>query len=152
MTDSETTLQDINKWIGGGVKLNLDRSPDGDVLKTIIIKLQNRVKAGASTLLIKVKVHRGDLLNEGADIRAEMDRLKEESEKTENTQTDRTIYQWSEPSKSEKGILITKTSVYTDTVRNRMRQKAGEIQAFRTFERGTEKWWREHIQRHGQMV
>ena len=29
-----------------------------------------------------------------------------------------------------------------------MRQKAGEIQAFRTFERGTEKWWREHIQRH----
>jgi hypothetical protein len=29
-----------------------------------------------------------------------------------------------------------------------MRQKAGEIQAFRALERGAEKWCREHIQRH----
>ena len=28
-----------------------------------------------------------------------------------------------------------------------MRQKAGEIQVFRAFERGTEKWCKEHIQR-----
>ena len=72
LTDSETTLQDMNKWIGGGTKLSLTRSPDGDVLKAIIIKLQKRVKAGASTLLIKVKAHRGDPLNEEADIRAEI--------------------------------------------------------------------------------
>ena len=65
----------------GGSKLSLTRSPDGDVLKAIIIKLQKRVKAGASTLLIKVKGHRGDPLNEEADIRAEIDRLKEEGEK-----------------------------------------------------------------------
>ena len=52
LTDSEATLQVINRWIGGGAKLSLTRSPDGDVL--IIIKLQKRVKAGAATLLIKV--------------------------------------------------------------------------------------------------
>jgi hypothetical protein len=38
----------------------------------IIIKLQKRVKAGAATLLIKVKAHRGDPLNEEADIRAKI--------------------------------------------------------------------------------
>ena len=46
LTDSETTLQDIHKWIGGGSRLNLSRSPDEDVLKTIILKLQKRVEAG----------------------------------------------------------------------------------------------------------
>ena len=58
--------------IGGGAKLSLARSPDGDVLEAIIIKLQKRVKAGAATLLIKVKAHRGDPLNEEADILAEI--------------------------------------------------------------------------------
>ena len=39
LTDSEAILQAINRWIGGGSKLSLSRSPDGDVLKAIIIKL-----------------------------------------------------------------------------------------------------------------
>ena len=33
--------------------------------------------------------------------------------------------------------------------KSRMRQKAGEIQAFRTLERGVEKWCKEHTQRRG---
>jgi hypothetical protein len=114
---------------------------------TIIIKLQKRVQSDATTLLIKVKTHRGDSLIEESDIRAEMGRLKEDKEKTWSTQTDRTIYQWSEPSKTKKGTLITKTSAWTQAVRNRMRQKAGEIQPFRVFDRGEEKWRREHTQR-----
>ena len=110
LTDSDVTLQAINKWIGSGAKLSLTRSPDGDVLKSIILKLQKRVKADAETLLIKVKAHRGDPLNEEEDIRSKMGRLKEDNEGTWSTPTDRTIYQWSEPSKTKKGILITKTS------------------------------------------
>ena len=78
LTDSESTLQAIHKWIGGGVKLNLSRSPD--VLKSIILKLQKRVESGATTLLIKVKIHRGDPLSEETDIRAELGRLKEYKE------------------------------------------------------------------------
>ena len=58
LTDSKSTL------IGGGAKLNLSRSPGADVLKVIILKLQKRVETGATTLLIKVKAHRGDPLNE----------------------------------------------------------------------------------------
>ena len=60
--------------------------------------------------------------------------------KTRTTQTDRTIYQWSEPSKVKKGILDTKTSVWTHVVRNRIRQKTGETQEFKSPPRnGVEK-------------
>ena len=55
LTDSEVSLQDIHKWICCGAKLNLSKSPDADVLKASILKLQRRVDAGATTLLIKVK-------------------------------------------------------------------------------------------------
>ncbi len=54
LTDSEAILQVIHRWIDCGVKLNLSKSPDTDVLKKIIIKLQKRVLAGVATLLVKV--------------------------------------------------------------------------------------------------
>ena len=74
LTDTEASLQAIRKWVGGGAKLNLHKPPDADVLKEIVLKLQKRIEAGAATLLLKVKApwHRGDPLNEAADIRAEM--------------------------------------------------------------------------------
>ena len=52
---------------------------------------------------IKVKTHRGDPLNEEADIRAEMGRMKEEQEKTWSVPTNRTIYQWSEVFRTKTG-------------------------------------------------
>jgi ribonuclease HI len=55
---------------------------DANVLKSIIVKLQQRVTAKAATLLVKVKAHRGCPLNEEADIRAEMGRMKPDKEKT----------------------------------------------------------------------
>ena len=48
--------------------MSLSKSSDTDVLKVIVLKLQKRVEVGATTLLIKVKDHRGDPLNEEADI------------------------------------------------------------------------------------
>ena len=73
-------------------KLNPSKSPDANVLKDIILKLQKRVEAGTTTLLIKVKAHRGDPLNEEVGIRAELDRLKEHKETIWNDSTDRTVY------------------------------------------------------------
>jgi hypothetical protein len=108
LTDSEATLQDINKWIGGGAKLNLAKTADADVLKAIIVKLQQRVKAKSATLLVKVKAHRGCPLNEETDIRAEMGRRKPDKEKTWSTPTNRTIYQWAEASKNKDGVETTK--------------------------------------------
>jgi ribonuclease HI len=124
LTDSEATLQAINKWIGGGAKLSLAKTADADVLRAIFVKLQQRVKAKAATLLIKVKAHRGCPLNDEADIRAEMGRMKQEKEKTWSTPTNRTIYQWSETSKTKGGVDTTKQTAWTQAVRNRMRQKA----------------------------
>jgi ribonuclease HI len=129
LTDSEATLQTINKWIGGGDKLNLAKTADTDVLKAIIVKLQQRVKAKAATLLVKVKTHRGYPLNEEADIRAEMGRMKSDKEKTWDTSTNRTIYQWKEASKNKDGVETTKQTAWTQAVRNRMRQKAGSSKA-----------------------
>ena len=40
------------------------------------------------------------------------------------------MYQWTEASQTKEGTHITKTSVWTNTVRNRIRQKAGEIEVF----------------------
>ena len=62
------------------MKINLSQSPDVDVLKKIIIKLEKRVQTGAVTLLVKVKVHRGDQLNEETDIRVEMGHRKQQKE------------------------------------------------------------------------
>ncbi len=120
LTDSEATLQVINKWIGGGAKLSLAKTVDADILRVIIVKLQQRVKAKAATLLIKVKSHRGYPLNEEADIRAEMGRMKKEQEKTWSTPTNRTIYQWTEASKTKSGVHTTKQTAWTQAVRNRM--------------------------------
>jgi len=73
--------------------------------------------------------------------------MKQEQEKTWSEPTNRTIYQWSETSKAKNGAPTTRQSVWTQTVRNRMRQKAGEIQAYRAYEKGVEKWWKEHIRK-----
>ncbi len=85
------------------------------------------MQAKAATLLIKVKTHRDCPLNEEVDIRSEMGRRKEEEEKTWNTPTNRTIYQWSEVCKTKKGTSTTKQTAWTQSVRNRIRQKSGEI-------------------------
>jgi hypothetical protein len=87
-----TILQTINRWIDCGAKLNLSRSPDVDVLKKIMIKLQKRVQPGVETLLVKVKDHRGDPLNEEADIRTEVGHRKEQKEVGWNNPTNRTAY------------------------------------------------------------
>ncbi len=41
-------------------------------------------------------------------------------------------------------------TAWTQTVRNRMRQKAGEIQTYHSYEKGTEKWRKEYMPRKGQ--
>jgi hypothetical protein len=75
--------------------------------------------------------------------------MKPDKEKTWNTPTNRTIYQWVEASKNKDGVETTKQTAWTQAVHNRMRQKAGEIQAHRAYEKGEEKWRKEHMPRKG---
>ena len=91
LTDNETTVQDINKWIGGGAKLSLSKTSDTDILK--VEKKQ---------LTDQSETYHGCPLNEETDIRVEMRRMKGEQEKS-----------WSQST---------------------------ELQAYRTYEKGEEKW------------
>jgi hypothetical protein len=95
LTDNEAILQTIHRWIGCGAKLNFS----------------------------EVKAHRGDPLNEEADIRAEVGRRKEDKEVGWKNPTNRTIYRW-------KVGQHTKSTTWTNTVRNRFHQKEGEIEHF----------------------
>jgi hypothetical protein len=70
------------------------------------------VEAGATTLLIKVESHRGDPLNEEADIRVELDRRKEYKETIWDDLSGRTVYQWITKQGTTKFL---KTSVWTES-------------------------------------
>ncbi len=71
-------------------------------------------------------------LNKKTDIRTEMGQRKEEQEKIWNTTTN------------------TRQTAWTQAVRNRIRQKVGEIQVYHSYEKGEEKWHKEHMPRKGQ--
>ncbi len=68
------------------------------------------MEAGAATLLIKVKTHRGDPLNEESDIRAALVRRKAYKETIWDDLSGRTVYQW--PVKQGETKVL-KTSVWT---------------------------------------
>jgi len=46
-------------------------APDADILAAAIEILRKRIAAGTATFLVKMKVHRGEPANEGADILAD---------------------------------------------------------------------------------
>ena len=67
-----------------------------------------------------------------------MGRRKEQDEVRWNSPTNRTVYQWTVGDN-------TRSTTWTNTVRNRFRQKEGEIEAFRALEIGAAKWRKEHV-------
>ena len=91
------------------------------------------MEAGATTLLIKVKAHRGDPLNEESDIRVDLGGHKEYKETIWNDSSDRTVYQWSTTSTKHGGVTVLKTSLWTNTVHNYIRQKSGEIESYQSI-------------------
>jgi hypothetical protein len=71
LCDNETVLRVIKKWLGQGGKAPLATAPDTDILRGTVCLLTQRVQAGRTTFLIKVKSHRGEPINEPADTLAE---------------------------------------------------------------------------------
>ena len=109
LTDSESLLKTISKWVGEGTRANLTTTPDGDIVREIVQILQERVTAGANTFLIKIKDHTGDPLNEAADSRAEQGRTAHDAEDTNehtpkilwNHPSGRTIFSWNRNNSKE---------------------------------------------------
>jgi ribonuclease HI len=71
LCDNAAVLCAIKKGVGQGGKATLATAPDADILQEIVCLLTQRVRAGRVTFLIKVKSHRGELINERADTLAE---------------------------------------------------------------------------------
>jgi hypothetical protein len=70
-TDEEVLCRLVGRWVGQGGKASLTNTVDADILEFILGKLAARIAAKARTFLVKVKTHRGEPLNEGADDLAE---------------------------------------------------------------------------------
>ena len=92
--DSENTLNTILKWVGEGARVALHHCEDADILKEVLKLLHERHANKASTFLIKVKAHRGEPLNEGADTEAELGRENECI--IWNDRTNRMVYSWTD--------------------------------------------------------
>jgi ribonuclease HI len=128
LTDSESLLKTISKWVGEGTRANLPTTPDGDLVREIVQILQERVTSGANTFLIKIKAHRGEPLNEAADSRAEQGRTAHNAEDTNKYTPQllwdhpsvKTIFSWNKNSKDDQDP-VKKTCTWGNAVRTAMR-------------------------------
>jgi len=68
LCDNQSLLKTVNRWIGEGGKATLMGAPEADILAAAIDLLRKRIAAGTATFLVKVKAHRGESANEGANI------------------------------------------------------------------------------------
>ena len=133
--------------MGQGGKASLVNTVDADILEYILVKLAARIVAKARTFLVKVKAHRGEPLNEGADDLAEAGRsLAKEGEgyrwKQRTTRLvfsyyDRISNQW------KKGTWIR-------TIRNTARRGSVESLLEERLHHGSNKWRRGLFEGHGE--
>ena len=70
LCDNQSLLKAVTRWIGEGGKATLVGAPDIDILAAANEILWKRIAAETATFLVKVKAHRGEPANEGADILA----------------------------------------------------------------------------------
>jgi len=71
LCDNQSLLKTVDRWIGEGGKATLMGTPDADILTAAIELLRKRIAAGTATFLVKVKAHRGEPANKGADTLAD---------------------------------------------------------------------------------
>jgi len=71
LCDNQSLLKAVTRWIGEGGEATLVGAPDADILAVAIEILRRRIASGTATFLVKVKVHRGEPANEGANIIAD---------------------------------------------------------------------------------
>jgi len=68
---NQSLLKAVTRLIGESGKATLVGAPDADILAAAMEILRKRIAAGTATFLGKVKAHRGEPANEGANILAD---------------------------------------------------------------------------------
>ena len=135
LCDNESVLKVIKKWIGQGGRATIADAPDADILREILELLRARIEAGRATFFVKVKSHRGEPMNERADTLAEEGRARPDEEKRWDARTDRMTFTITRQGTS-------KTSVWTDSVRNAFRKQAGRSKTQDMYEQAARNWSR----------
>jgi len=94
LSDSACFLSSFQKWTGEGKSPSMHENPDADIMRDIVQLLRERIEQGLLTIFIKIKSHRGDLLNEQAD------RLADEGRQSESIRwslpSNRPIFYWTD--------------------------------------------------------
>jgi len=92
-------LKAVTRWIGEGGKPTLVGAADvdSDILAAAIEILRTRIAAGTATFLVKVKAHRGEPANEGADVLADKTISDPKVGKEWCQRTNRKIITWKKP-------------------------------------------------------
>jgi ribonuclease HI len=136
-TDSEVLCRVVGRWVGQGGKASLANKAYADILEYILAKLAARIAAKSRTFLVKLKAHRGEPLNEGADDLAEVDRAMEKEEENSRWQerTTRVVYPY-----YDRNLGQWKKGTWTKTIRNAARRGAAESLMEERLQTGANKW------------
>jgi len=94
---NQSLLKAVNGWIGEGGKPTLVGAPDADILAAAIEITRKRIVAGTATFLVKVKAHRGEPVNEGADILVDKAISDSKIGKGWCQQTNPAVFTWQKP-------------------------------------------------------
>ena len=91
MCDNQSLLKAVTRWIGEGGKATLVGSP------AAIEILRKKIAAGTATFLVKVKAHREEPANEGADILADKAISDPNVGEEWCQRTNRAVFTWKNP-------------------------------------------------------
>ena len=138
MCDPQSLFKAVNKWIGEGGKATLVGAPDTNIMsglaaaieilwKRIPAILRKRIEAGTATFLVKVKAHRGEPANEGAEILADKAISDPKVGKQWSQRNNQAVFKWGKPCrKAGKVTLQDYHSTFNNSVRDAIRRGAAE--------------------------
>ena len=104
------------------------KAPDADILAAAIEILWKRIAAGTATFLVKVKAHRGEPANEGADILADK-AISDPKVGKEwcGQRTNRAVFTWRKLCcKAVKVTYQDRHSTFNNSVRDAIQREAAE--------------------------
>ena len=136
LCDNQSLLKAINRWLGGGEKATLVGAPDAHILAAAIEILGIRIAAGSATFLVKVKAHRGNPANEGADILADKAISDLKVGKEWCQRTNRAIFTWGKLCRKAGNVTYQdRLSTFDNSVRDAIQRGAAEHEVPKREER-----------------
>jgi len=116
-------------------------APDADILATAIEILRKRIAAGTATVLVKVKTHRGEPANEGADILADKAISDPKVGKEWCQRTNQAVFTWRKPCRGAGKVTYQDRHLtFNNCVRDAIRRGAAENEVQKHEEKLTGVW------------